>query len=97
MAPFGVVSGAGKIDSVRTRALARELSSKMLKNQTIVIDLETRGEWRVDARTKGPDHVGADGKLAATWVVVLSNKQGERRFVPEHRFKEFFEVPGATK
>jgi hypothetical protein len=65
----------------------------MLKNNTRVIDLETNVEWRVDARTKGPDHVSPEGKHTATWVVVLSNRAGERRFVPEQRVWEFFKDP----
>lgn len=67
----------------------------MLKNQTRLIDIETRGEWRVNARTKGPD-VTKEGKTVATWVVVLSNRAGERRFVPEHRVQEFFKLPDAA-
>ncbi|MGV3617045.1 MAG: hypothetical protein ACO1SV_17095 [Fimbriimonas sp.] len=69
----------------------------MLKNNTRVVDLETNVEWRVDARTKGPDHINADGKQTASWVIVLSNKAGERRFVPEHRVWEFFQNPSAVK
>jgi hypothetical protein len=67
----------------------------MLKNQTQIIDIETRGEWRVDARTKGPEVV-KDGKPVSTWVIVLSNRKGERRFVAEHRVWEFFQLPDAA-
>ena len=68
----------------------------MLKNRTLVIDKETKTEWRVDARTKGQDIVNPEGKLTSTWVVVLSNKKGERRFVAESRVWDFFQLPDSA-
>lgn len=70
----------------------------MLKNQTKVIDIETNQEWRVDRRTRGQDApVGPGGKVQPTWVLILSNREGERRFIAEGRIWEFFKLPESAE
>jgi hypothetical protein len=67
----------------------------MLKNQSTVVDRETGVEWRVERRTRGRDvDNGPDNKPTQTWVLVLTNKLGHRRFVPEGRITEFFRQAG---
>lgn len=64
----------------------------MLKNQTRLIDRETATEWRLDRRTRGEDVVvGGNAKPVQNWILILTNRQGHRRFVPEARVWEFFE------
>lgn len=66
----------------------------MLKNLTTVIDIQDNSDWRIDQRTRGRDIDNGPGtKPSQTWILVLSNKKGERRFVPEARFNEFFRLP----
>jgi len=66
----------------------------MLKNLTKLIDIETNQEWRVDRRTRGEDIVaGPFAKPQQTWVFIMSNRNGERRFVAEGRVWEFFRKP----
>jgi hypothetical protein len=63
----------------------------MLKNLSKVIELGTEEEWRVDRRTRGQDvENGPGSKPTQTWVLILSNKEGHRRFVPEGRVWEFY-------
>ncbi|HSI72059.1 MAG TPA: hypothetical protein VK934_02685 [Fimbriimonas sp.] len=65
----------------------------MLKNQTKLIDLETEQEWLVDRRTRGQDiDNGPMGKPTQTWVLILKNRMGERRFVPEKRVFEMYKL-----
>jgi len=65
----------------------------MLKNQSLIVDKETGVEWRVERRTRGQDiDNGPTSKPTQTWVLVLTNKQGHRRFVPEGRITEYFET-----
>ncbi len=70
----------------------------MLKSQTKLIDRETSTEWRLDCRTRGRDVI-VDGKPdpKQTWILVLVDRQGHRRFVPEARVWEFFEPLGAKE
>ena len=68
--------------------------NKMLKNQTKIIELEDNSEWRVDRRTRGEDIPnGPHGKPIQTWVLILKNRDGERRFVPEKRVWEWYKLP----
>ncbi|MBN9504233.1 MAG: hypothetical protein BGO01_01865 [Armatimonadetes bacterium 55-13] len=64
----------------------------MLKSLTKLIEKETEMEWRVDRRTRGKDVENEKGKLTQTWVLILSNKEGHRQFVPEHRIWESFRL-----
>jgi hypothetical protein len=65
----------------------------MIKNQTKLIDLETNLEWRVDRRTRGEDiDNGPFGKPTQTWILILKNKMGDRRFVPEKRVFEMYKL-----
>ncbi len=65
----------------------------MLKNGTKLIDIETETEWRIEARTRGKDIQRPGEKPCASWVFVLSNRAGERRFVAEKRIEEFMRLP----
>jgi hypothetical protein len=65
----------------------------MVKNLTRMIDIETEMEWRVDKRTRGHDRIVPGSKPMATWVLILSNREGERRFIAEDRITEFFRLP----
>ncbi|HEY0868674.1 MAG TPA: hypothetical protein VGE01_14915 [Fimbriimonas sp.] len=61
----------------------------MLKNTKSVIDIETEASWRIERRTRGADIVtGPNAKPTQTWVLILTNKEGHRRFVPEARIWE---------
>ncbi|AIE84688.1 hypothetical protein [Fimbriimonas ginsengisoli] len=63
----------------------------MLKNQSTVVCKETGTEWRIERRTRGQDRDGGPGgKPIQTWVFVLTNKLGHRRFVAQERMAEFF-------
>jgi hypothetical protein len=66
----------------------------MIKNSTKLIDIETNLEWRVDRRTRGEDiDNGPMGKPTQTWILILKNRMGERRFVPEKRVFEMYKLP----
>lgn len=63
----------------------------MIKNQSKLIDLDTELEWKVDRRTRGVDiDNGPLERPTATWVLVLMNSKGERRFVPETRVLDWY-------
>ena len=63
----------------------------MLKNQTKIIEIESNTEWKVDRRTRGEDILnGPLGKPTQTWVLILVNRTGERRFIPEKRVWEWY-------
>jgi hypothetical protein len=63
----------------------------MIKNVKSVIDIETESAWKIERRTRGVDIVtGPTSKPTQTWVLILTNKHGHRRFVPEHRIWEEF-------
>ena len=84
--------------STRPRRAAVETAKRMIKNSSRLIDLENNGEWRVDKRTRGHDIVTND-RPVQTWVLILSNSKGERRFIPETRVWEWFkphETPEPT-
>lgn len=67
----------------------------MIKNLTRMIDLETGERWRVQKRTRGtPRQLSAD-EIQLTWVLVLVNKEGDRRFIAEERMLEFFRFEDA--
>ena len=62
----------------------------MVKNHKSVIDLETQSHWKIERRTRGAEVDTGSGKPMQTWVLVLTNRQGHRRFVHEHRIWEQF-------
>ncbi len=65
----------------------------MLKSLTKLKETETNEEWRVERRTRGKDLENAKGgKPIQTWVLILSNSLGYRRFVPEARIWEFYKL-----
>jgi hypothetical protein len=69
----------------------------MLKNQATVVDRETGVEWRVERRTRGKDiDNGATAKATQTWIYILTNREGHRRFVPQERMAEFFNLEPNT-
>ena len=69
----------------------------MLKSQSKLIDKEDNTEWRVDRRTRGQDLEGGQfDKPIQTWVLILTNRAGERRFIPEGRVWEWFRLPEAV-
>jgi hypothetical protein len=64
----------------------------VLKNQTRLIEIESNVEYKIDRRTRGAD-VPASGPFETpkpVWVLILSNRKGEKRFVSEQRIWEFF-------
>jgi|GEM_PF-3185701 len=65
----------------------------MLKSLTKLRDLETKEEWRVERRTRGKDLEGPKGgPPIQTWILILNHPLGYRRFVPEARVWEFYEL-----
>ena len=65
----------------------------MLKSLTKLKDIETESEWRVERRTRGKDLEGhKGGKPIQTWILILSNPLGHRRFVPEARIWESYRL-----
>ena len=63
----------------------------MLKNVKNLVDLENESTWKIERRTRGAEiDTGPASKPMQTWVLILTNKQGHRRFVPEHRIWEQF-------
>lgn len=65
----------------------------MIRNQTVLIEKENNSKWKVQRRTRGQDIVnGPYEKPTLTWVLVLENGTGERRFVPEGRIFEFYDL-----
>jgi len=65
----------------------------MLKSLTKLKDLETETEWRVERRTRGKDlEALKGGKPIQTWILILANQLGHRRFVPEARIWEFYRL-----
>jgi hypothetical protein len=63
----------------------------VIKNQTKLIDLETELEWKVDRRTRGIDIDNGPHKVPTqTWILILVNLRGERRFVPEKRVMDLY-------
>jgi len=66
----------------------------MIRNQTTLIDKEDDAPWKVARRTRGQDiDNGALNKPTQTWILVLMNSKGERRFVPEARALEQYRLP----
>jgi hypothetical protein len=61
------------------------------KNSGKIIEIETGSEWTIKARTRGKDQPGTDPtRPLQTWILILSNAQGHRKFVPEGRLWELF-------
>ncbi len=61
-----------------------------LKKNDRLIDIENNSDWTFDCKTRAPDTKGPDNKLVVTWTCVLTNKTGERRFIPESKMAGLF-------
>lgn len=65
----------------------------MIRNQTTLIDNDTEVRWKVDRRTRGNDvDNGRFQKPTQTWILILLNSKGERRFVPEAKVLESYRL-----
>ncbi len=65
----------------------------MVKNQSKLIDIETQHEWKVERRTRGVDIDNGPRALPTqTWVLILVDPKGERRFVPETRVFDLYKL-----
>lgn len=67
----------------------------MVKNHKNVIDLSNESRWKIERRTRGVDAVDQTGKQTQTWVLVLTNQLGHKRFVHEHRIWEQYKPADA--
>jgi hypothetical protein len=62
----------------------------MIKNQTKLIDLDTELVWNAQ-RTRGVDiDNGPLERPTQTWILILTDSKGERRFIPEGRVFEWY-------
>jgi hypothetical protein len=67
-----------------------------MKPTSVFIDLETEQPWTLVQRTRGADvDNGATKAPTPTWIMILTNPKGERRFVPEKRVLEWYRRPTA--
>ena len=65
----------------------------MIKNNSKLVELETSVAWKVERRTRGADvDNGPHAEPTRTWILVLTNAQGGRRFVPEKRIFEQYSL-----
>jgi hypothetical protein len=64
---------------------------KLLKKNERLVELETEDIWVFHCKTRGPDIDNGPGlKPTATWICILSNKVGDRRFIPETKIGELY-------
>jgi hypothetical protein len=69
----------------------------ILKKNDRLVDVENNSEWTFDCKTRAPDTRGPDNKLVVTWTYVLTNKTGERRFIPESKMNTLFKPREVAK
>jgi hypothetical protein len=56
-----------------------------------IVEIESGSEWTIKARTRGKDLPGTDpNRPTQTWILILANVHGHRKFVPEGRLWELF-------
>lgn len=69
----------------------------MLKKSSMLVHRESGAEWRLDARTVGQTIPAKEvhQKPQILWVFVLSNLEGEKRFVYEHLYEKEYLVKAA--